>query len=50
MRAALVAAVDGDYLTIRQGESYEFRFRAPKSFSGDDTAAVSATGYYVPLE
>jgi hypothetical protein len=45
-----VAAADGEYLTLRRGESVEFRFRAPASFADGDPVSVAATGYYEPLD
>jgi hypothetical protein len=43
-----IAAADGEYLTIRRGESVEFRVRAPATFADGAPVSVAATGYYIP--
>ncbi|MBN2390013.1 MAG: hypothetical protein JXR84_04785 [Anaerolineae bacterium] len=50
--AASVAAKDGDYLTLAEGESQEFHFRLPETFAVRQRVAVSVvvSGYYVPSE
>lgn len=41
-----LAAVDGVYLVLRQGEARDLRFRAPDSFKDSDPVSVIVTGYY----
>ncbi|HVO68632.1 MAG TPA: hypothetical protein VMT24_01220, partial [Aggregatilineaceae bacterium] len=46
VRAAHVAAVDGDRLVLHRGEAYEMRFRVPSSYVEGDPVEVIAAGYY----
>jgi hypothetical protein len=48
LAAAQVAAADGAYLILRQGEAQELRFRVPASFASGDLVSVVVTGYYLP--
>lgn len=41
-----VAAVDGNRLTLRRGESAEFRFPVPAGYTPGDPVSVIVTGYY----
>ena len=49
---ASVLVKDGDYLTLANGESQEFRFRLPETFAARRRVAVSVvvSGFYVSLE
>ena len=44
--AARIAADDGNYLVLRRGQSYEFRFAVPASWHDRPPASVVVTGYY----
>jgi len=47
--AAQVAAADGNYLTLHEGEARQFRF--PVSASANHASvSVVAVGYYIPIE
>jgi hypothetical protein len=50
--ATRVAERDQDYVTLTSGESCEFRFTLPDSFTGRQQTAVSVvvSGFYVPLQ
>ncbi len=47
-----VAEQDQNYLTIKQGESFEFRFKIPRSFAGREQGNISVvvSGFYAPIE